>query len=170
MTELYLLSGSNLGDREKNLKNALTLINNSIGKIVVRSKIYETEPWGVSDQPLFLNQVIKALTSFSPDKVLQKIKKIEGGLDRKRPACHSLGVGRREKWTARIIDIDMLYYDDLIINTRDLKIPHPEIINRRFTLAPLTEIAPEFIHPVANVINRVLYEKCEDTCRVDVYL
>ena len=160
MPELYLLSGSNLGDREKNLKNALSLINNSIGKIVVRSKIYETEPWGVSGQPLFLNQVIKALTNFSPDEVLQKIKKIEGALGRKR----------REKWAARIIDIDILYYDDLVINTRDLKIPHPEIINRRFTLAPLTEIAPDFIHPVANVINRVLYEKCEDTRRVDVYL
>ncbi|MCH8317163.1 MAG: 2-amino-4-hydroxy-6-hydroxymethyldihydropteridine diphosphokinase [Bacteroidetes bacterium] len=160
MPELYLLSGSNLGDREKNLKNALSLINNSIGKIVVRSKIYETEPWGVSGQPLFLNQVIKALTNFSPDEVLQKIKKIEGALGRKR----------REKWAARIIDIDILYYDDLVINTRDLKIPHPEIIYRRFTLAPLTEIAPDFIHPVANVINRVLYEKCEDTRRVDVYL
>ena len=160
MPELYLLFGSNLGNREKNLKNALSLINNSIGKIVVKSNIYETEPWGISDQPLFLNQVIKALTSFSPYEVLQKIKKIEGDLGRKR----------YEKWAARIIDIDMLYYDDLVINTRDLKIPHPEIINRRFTLAPLTEIAPDFVHPVANVINRVLNEKCEDTRRVDVYL
>ncbi|MBW8049352.1 MAG: 2-amino-4-hydroxy-6-hydroxymethyldihydropteridine diphosphokinase [Cytophagales bacterium] len=159
MTELYLLSGSNLGDREKNLKNALSLINNSIGKIVIRSKIYETEPWGVSDQPLFLNQVIKALTGFSPDEVLQKIKKIEEGLGRKK----------RKKWAERIIDIDMLYYDNLVINTQDLKIPHPEIINRKFTLAPLTEIAPDFIHPVANVINRVLYEKCEDTRRVYVH-
>ena len=160
MSVLYLLSGSNLGNREQNLENALLQIHDSIGKVVDKSSIYETEPWGISKQPMFLNQAIKALTRSGPVEVLQKIKIIERAIGRKEYV----------KWSARIIDIDILYYDKLVIKSEGLNIPHSEIINRKFVLAPLVEIAPDFIHPGVNVTNRILYEKCEDTLRVCVYL
>ncbi|MFN6946510.1 MAG: 2-amino-4-hydroxy-6-hydroxymethyldihydropteridine diphosphokinase [Cytophagaceae bacterium] len=154
--EVYLLTGSNLGDREGALKSAENHIREDIGEIKAISKIYETEAWGKTDQPSFYNQVLLIDTTLSPIEILNRINTIEEKMGRKR----------MEKWAERIIDIDILYYQDEIVVTKDLKIPHPEIQNRRFTLIPLSEIAQDFRHPVLNVSNKRLLEMCADQLNV----
>jgi len=139
MHRVFLGLGSNIGDRLNFISNAVTEIrNNKAVKFVKSSSVYETEPWGVEKQNLFLNIVIEICTALKPDELLKFIKEIE-------PV---LGRVARKKWTEREIDIDILFYDDLIINKKGLNIPHPEIQNRNFVLIPMNEIAPDFIHPV----------------------
>lgn len=152
----YLLLGTNLGDRKKNLTTAITSIENHLGKIIQKSSIYESEAWGFHDQPAFYNQVVKLITSFSPEELLKKITLIE----------KKMGRVRHEKWKERLIDIDILYFNDLIINTRQLVIPHPQIQNRRFTLVPLCEISADEIHPVLKKSNLELMEELSDSLRV----
>jgi 2-amino-4-hydroxy-6-hydroxymethyldihydropteridine diphosphokinase len=149
----YLLLGSNLGERLVTIQKAFDLIELKIGIIVTKSSIYETEPWGNTNQPAFLNQVIKIETKLHPIDVLQHILKIE----------KELGRTRTEHWGARTIDIDILYYADIIMKMTDLIIPHPHIQQRRFTLAPLAEIAPSFMHPVLKQSNQELLNNCQDT-------
>ena len=138
MNQLFLITGGNIGDRKKNLENAAKLIRERIGAIKKSSKIYETEAWGVRDQPAFYNQVYLVETSLSPEKVLKSILKIEEEMGRKRTT----------KNAARIIDIDILFFNDQVVNEQNLVIPHPRIADRRFVLLPLNEIAPQMIHPV----------------------
>jgi len=138
MNQLFLITGGNIGDRKKNLENAAKLIRERIGAIKKSSKIYETEAWGVRDQPAFYNQVYLVETSLSPEKVLKSILKIEEEMGRKRTT----------KNAARIIDIDILFFNDQVVNEQNLVIPHPRIADRRFVLSPLNEIAPQMIHPV----------------------
>lgn len=135
---VFLGLGSNIGDRISFISGAVTEIkkNNAI-KFVNASSVYETEPWGVEKQNLFLNIVIEIYTSLTPDELLKLIKETEKGLGRLE----------RKKWTEREIDIDILFYDNLIIDKKGLKIPHPEIQNRNFVLIPMNEIAPDFVHP-----------------------
>jgi 2-amino-4-hydroxy-6-hydroxymethyldihydropteridine diphosphokinase len=140
MINVFLLLGSNLGDRQLFLKKAIDLIENDIADISKASSIYETQSWGKTDAPDYLNQVILLETSLSAQAILQKILNIE----------HLLGRQREEKWGSRTIDIDILFYGDSVINEPGLHIPHPELHNRRFTLEPLAEIAPDFKHPVLN--------------------
>lgn len=156
----FLLLGSNLGNRKKVLKNAAVSIKKKIGKIEKYSSIYETLAWGNEDQPAFLNQVVIVETSLTPKEVLVTINSIE----------KELGRIRHKKWGERLIDIDILYYDDLIINTEKLKIPHPEIANRRFTLIPLIEIDPNFKHPILDKTHSSLLETCNDELEVKKYL
>ncbi|MFZ0532317.1 MAG: 2-amino-4-hydroxy-6-hydroxymethyldihydropteridine diphosphokinase [Anaerolineales bacterium] len=134
---IYISLGSNLGDRLANLRNAMTNISPKV-KAVAQSSIYETEPWGYSDQPSFLNQIIKATTDRAPFDLLAFIKEIE------------VSMGRQEtfRFGPRLIDLDILFYDDLVLNTPKLTIPHPRIIERAFVLIPLVEIAPDLYHPV----------------------
>lgn len=136
---VILLLGSNLGDRLSNLNEAYNKISESTREILISSSIYETEPWGFRHQNLFLNQVLVVNTDLSPESLLHLLLNIEKELGRKR---------RQKSFQARIIDIDILFYDDLIISTNKLKIPHPKLHERRFVLEPLNEILPDLIHPV----------------------
>ncbi len=134
---IYLSLGSNLGNRQANLQNAISQLHTKIS-IFTSSSVYETEPWGYSDQPLFLNQVVKANTQLDPIDLLSFLKEIE------------VSMGRKEtfRFGPRPIDLDILFYDDLILNSPTLTIPHPRIAERSFVLVPLAEIASDLRHPV----------------------
>ena len=157
---IYLLLGCNLGDKNANLKQAKTLIQARIGQIEGLSSVYETAAWGKTDQPTFLNQVIEVSTSLSAGSLLSATQQIE----------KDIGRVRIEKWGERIIDIDLLYYNDNIYSSEHLSIPHPGIPARRFTLVPLVELAPDFIHPVLEKTNRTLLAECQDTLPVNKIL
>lgn len=159
MTNVYLLLGGNLGDREQNLVKATEQIAYACGQIVKTSKVYETKAWGVENQPDFLNQVLIVSSQLTADEVLEKTQQIE--LD--------LGRERHQKWHERTIDIDVLYFGQEIINTENLKVPHPQIAFRRFSLVPLAEIAPDFSHPVLNKTQLELFMECEDELDVWEY-
>jgi len=152
MNVVYILMGTNLGDRVSNILKAKNAIISDIGSVVNESSIYETTPWGIENQPSFLNMVVKVDSFYSGADVLTKLLDIEIRLGRVRKA----------KWTERIIDLDILYFNKDIVTEKNLKIPHPEIQNRKFTLIPLCEIDGEFIHPVLNVCNQVLLNRCKD--------
>ena len=158
MNDAYLSLGSNEGDRMQWLQQALVLIAAECGVVTKRSSIYETAPWGITDQPGFLNMVIAVRTGLSPHTLLQRILAIEIVLGRKREI----------KWGPRIIDIDILLYNYEIINTPELVVPHPFIHLRRFTLVPLAEIAPAYIHPILHLSIAQLLDECPD--RLDVTL
>ena len=153
MSKTFLLLGGNLGDREENLRNAVFKIANRIGEVLEMSSIYETAAWGVEDQPDFLNQVLLVDTILSPEELLFTCLEIE----------KDLGRVRKEHWGERIIDIDILFIEDKIINTQRLTVPHPEVQNRRFTLEPLCELAGNFDHPVLGKSIKQLLKSCEDT-------
>lgn len=149
----YLLLGGNLGDRRKYIALAIAEIEAKIGNITKRSSLYETASWGKHDQPDFFNQVIEVKTSLNPQELLSGILSIEAQLGRKRI----------EKWGSRIIDIDILLYQDQVINEPELIVPHPYLAFRRFCLMPLCEIAPEFIHPLLKKnIQELLIELSDD--------
>ena len=149
----YLLLGSNLGNRRKYIASALSEIEAKIGSISKSSSLYQTASWGKHDQPDFLNQVIELKTSLKPQDLLSRILSIEAELGRKR----------LEKWGSRIIDIDILLYENHIINEPELVIPHPYLAFRKFCLMPLSEIAPELIHPVLKKnIQELLLELSDD--------
>ena len=156
MKGIYLLLGSNLGDRRKKLSDAGELINKQAGEIIKYSGVYETAAWGKTSQPAFLNQVIEISSQLTPGQLMSTIHLIE----------NKLGRVRREKWGERIIDIDVLYFGNTILNDQHLTIPHPEIASRRFTLVPLVEIAPDFIHPLLLKSNSALLEECKDELTV----
>lgn len=135
----YLLLGSNLGKREQYLADALSLIEVKVGSIFAKSAVYETAAWGKTDQPGFLNLAIGVKTALSPVDLLNQTLKIE----------QILGRVRHEKWGARLIDIDIVLYEDEIVNIgEELQIPHVEMHNRKFVMEPLSEIAPNVIHPI----------------------
>ena len=138
MIDVFLLLGSNLGDREAYLQSAVQHIETDIAPIVKKSAVYETQSWGKTDEPDYLNQVIELKTGLQPAFILQKILAIEKLMGRKREV----------KWGSRIIDIDILFYGSEVITESGLQIPHPELHKRMFTLIPMSEIAPDFIHPV----------------------
>jgi 2-amino-4-hydroxy-6-hydroxymethyldihydropteridine diphosphokinase len=149
---IFLLLGSNLHLPEQNLSGAKNFLEKRAGKIVKASSVYRTAPWGVSDQPDFYNQTVQIETSLEPEQLLDQILSIEA----------EMGRAREKKWGPRIIDIDILLYDQIIINSSTLKIPHPGIPDRRFTLLPLSEIAAEVIHPALNTSIGELLKACRD--------
>ena len=149
----YLSLGSNIPDRAANLSRAVNCIAESIGTIIKKSPIYETQSWGYDDND-YLNMAIEVKTTLSPSDLLKTINKIEADLGRVRS-----GNG----YEARTIDIDILFYDNETIDLPLLTIPHPKIALRRFVLQPMADIAPDFVHPRIGKTIRQLLEECEDT-------
>lgn len=156
MNSTYLLIGGNLGNRIENLAMARSLIENELGKIIKASSIYETAAWGITKQPDFLNQVLLIKTKFPPEKMMQLILSIE----------NKMGRVRTQKNASRIIDIDILFFNDEIISNENLTIPHPEIQNRKFALIPLNEIASDLVHPVFKQSIKNLLSTSKDKLQV----
>lgn len=156
MYKVYLLLGANLGQPIKQLSAASEEVENQIGKIVDHSSLYETAAWGVEDGPNYLNQILLVETALEPFEILKIIAKIE----------EKLGRTRKLKWESRIIDIDILYYGDVVMDTEKLIIPHPYLHFRKFTLVPLVEIAPHLIHPIFNKTQEELLQELKDELEV----
>ncbi|MCX6255599.1 MAG: 2-amino-4-hydroxy-6-hydroxymethyldihydropteridine diphosphokinase [Bacteroidia bacterium] len=157
MKRVFLGIGTNLGNRGNNLKEAVARIAENIGPVVKSSSVYETEPWGFRARDEFLNMVVMVETKLTPSGLLGRILMIE----------MLLGRARGEKqYTSRVIDIDILLYEDLIIDEKSLKIPHPLMHERKFVLVPLCEIKPEIVHPVLKETVASLLKSCKDKSRV----
>ena len=153
---VFLLLGTNLGNTSMNLERARDHIRN-IGDIITESSVYRTKAWGKTDQPDFYNQVLCLLTYEEPEELLQKVLSIE----------LEIGRERKEKWGPRIIDVDILFYEDRVIDLENLSVPHPGIPNRRFVLEPLAEVAPDFVHPQLKKNIRTLLMECPDALEVE---
>ncbi len=154
---IFLLLGSNQGDAAQNVAAARAGITRSVGVIIRQSSLYKSAAWGLLEQPDFCNQVIEITSALDPENLLDAVM----GVERK------LGRVRRERWGPRIIDIDVLLYGREVIDTDRLKVPHPSIPERRFTLEPLAEIAPALIHPVTGKSIAVLLQECSDLLAVE---
>jgi 2-amino-4-hydroxy-6-hydroxymethyldihydropteridine diphosphokinase len=153
---LYLLLGANLGDRSYTLAQAREQLAQRVGAVLQKSPIYETAAWGLTSQPAYFNQVLMLKTPLLPEVVLAETQAIE----------QMLGRVRAERWGARVIDIDLLFYNDLMLNTPELTLPHPYLHLRRFTLQPLADIAPDLMHPVLRQTIRQLLDACPDESQV----
>jgi 2-amino-4-hydroxy-6-hydroxymethyldihydropteridine diphosphokinase len=149
---IFLLLGTNLGDRMSNLAKARMLIGSAAGQILSASSVFETAAWGKTDQPSFYNQVVVIDTPDDPQQLFTKILSLE----------LTMGRVREEKWGPRLIDIDILFFNDLIVDDVNLKIPHVGIPYRRFVLEPLNEIAPDLFHPGLRKTIRELLQTCTD--------
>ena len=152
---VFIGLGTNLGDRYRNLSQAKTALN-QIGKIVAESAIYKTPPWGYTDQPAFLNEVVKFETNLAPEDLLKNLKLIEERL------------GREEsfRYGPRIIDLDILFYDNIVYNSGRLTIPHKQIAHRAFVLVPLADLAPDMVHPtVGKTISEMLFDLEDDNIK-----
>lgn len=155
--QLFICLGGNLGEKEEIFRKTRTMINENIGKEMKLSSIYLTEPWGFDSEHEFWNQVMIVTTGLPPLSVLKKIRAIENIFGRERV----LG-----KYVSRKMDIDILFYDSLILNHQNLIIPHPHISERRFVLEPLAETAPDYIHPQTGKSISEMLRDCPDTSRV----
>ncbi len=154
--KLFLSLGSNIGDKYENLRRAKSLLEKNYIIILKSSKIYTTKPFGYTDQDDFLNECLLCHTDKTPEDVLNVIKEIESNLKRKRII----------RWGPRTIDVDILFYDNEIINKDDLTVPHPGIPERDFVLRPLMDLEPDFVHPILNKTIKELYSEIEDNCVV----
>ena len=152
MEIIYLLLGSNVGDRSKHLTDGRTLIAERIGKISKSSHVYETAPWGFQDQDDFYNQALEVKTDRSPSEVLKISKEIE----------EEVGRVSNEKWHPRVLDIDILLFGKKVIHQEGLNIPHASMHERNFALIPLMELAPELIHPALELSIEELFWNCKD--------
>lgn len=161
MNVAYLCLGGNIGDREKALSLALLKINETVGNITAQSNIYETEAWGVENQQAYLNQCIEINTNYKSLELIDILLAIEKELGRER--------GISETYLPRTIDIDILFYNQEIIEQSKLLVPHPRLHLRKFVLTPLQEIASNYLHPLLNKTIFNLLSECEDTSDVKLY-
>ena len=157
ITQLFLSLGGNLGNTREIFEGAYPLIEKNIGKISVYSSIYQTEAWGPIPQADFLNQVLLVNTALNPQACLTEMLAIE----------KEFGRERKERWGPRTLDLDLLYYGDLIIAEADLAVPHPRIAERKFILTPLAEIAPLHVDPVSGLTANTMLLACEDNSQVN---
>ena len=160
MNKAVLLLGANIGNREEALKKARDLLGMHAGELLICSSIYETAAWGLTSQSAFLNQVITLRTTFTASDLLTSILKTEA----------EIGRIRLKKWEPRIIDIDILFFNEEVIQNDTLVVPHPLLQERRFALIPLNEILPSFIHPVFKCTISELVVRCVDQQAVDLYI
>lgn len=159
MNTAILLIGGNLGDRTGNLEKAVQLINETAGEVVNTSSLYQTAPWGAVDQPDYLNQAVAIRTTMDALTLLHTLLEIE----------RKIGRIRQEKWGSRVIDIDLIFFNDSILSLPELKIPHPQMQLRQFVLVPLNEIVPDYVHPVLHKTVQELADICPDTLPVTRY-
>ena len=152
MNHAYLLTGGNLGDRAENLRQAEIWIGKMAGTIVKKSALYETAAWGSMRQPDYLNQAMLIETELPATELLTTLLQVE----------KQLGRLRQEKYGARVIDIDLLFFNNEIIHLPELSVPHPQLQNRRFVLVPMAEIAPQLIHPLLQKSISTLLTNCTD--------
>lgn len=157
---VFLCLGSNVGNRAAFIKKSIDIVKKHKNiKFLRSSLIYETEPWGIKDQGNFLNCAVEIETGLTPSELLKFIKETEEKVGRKK----------RERWLEREIDIDILFYGDMIYDLEGLKIPHGEIQNRKFVLKPMSEIAPDFRHPVLLKSIKELLSETRDKSEVKIY-
>ncbi len=159
MNEVYLLLGSNEGDRIAWLQHAVADIKNTVGEVTKQSALYQTAAWGLEEQPDFLNMALCVHTGQSSSAVLESIRSIELAHGRQRTV----------KWGQRTLDIDILLYNDEVTDIPELTIPHPRMAERRFVLAPLCEIAPKKVHPVIGKTIQQLLDECPDKLEVKLF-
>ena len=159
---VFILLGSNLGDRQLLVNQACMMMGERCGKIVAKSRLYESEPWGFKAEHWFLNQVVVLDTEMSPDDLMDTLLAIEIELGRDRTTQH-------EGYVSRPIDLDILYWgEDLIVEKQHVIIPHPRLHKRRFTLLPLCDVAPDYVHPILKKTNRQLLDECDDFGKINV--
>lgn len=179
MKEVFILLGSNRGNRQEFMFRALEMIALHAGTILQKSALYETEPWGFDDPTPFLNQVVELETTLLPEDLLDQLLTIEVKLGRIRPfdgcGCDitpavSTGTGQKGAvspgYAGRTIDLDILFYSQRFVFTDSLMIPHPRLHERKFTLVPMNEIAPAFVHPLLRKTISTLLAECRDQARV----
>lgn len=154
---IFLLLGSNQGDTAQNLASAAENIETQAGEIKLRSSLYRSAAWGMEQQPDFINQVLEIASTKTADDLLKILLEIEEGMGRVRTL----------RWGPRIIDIDLLFYGDEVWDTTQLRLPHPAIAQRRFTLVPLAEIAPGLVHPILKKSVSQLLDECNDPLIVE---
>jgi len=156
MNQAVLLLGSNVGARPANLERAIMELGEHAGQINMQSPVYETAPWGNTHQAPFLNQVVVLSTTMHAAGLMDRILSIEERMGRRR----------KEKWEPRVIDIDILFFNDEIRDEKNLTIPHPEMHKRKFTLVPLAQLLPGFVHPVLKKTVSELLGELDDPLEV----
>ena len=158
MNKAYLLMGGNVGDTLSSLRQAVDILGRQYGTIISQSRVYKTAAWGKTDQQDFLNQAVLLLTSLPATELLMAVLHVEEHMGRRR----------LEKYGPRIIDIDILLYNDSVIKDAGLTVPHPQLQYRRFALTPLNEIASSVVHPVLNKTIQELLQDCPDDLEVSL--
>ena len=160
---VFVLLGSNLGDRELLVNQACKMMGERCGEISAKSRLYESEPWGFKSEHWFLNQVVRIVTSLSPDALMTELLEIEKELGRDRTTPH-------EGYVSRPMDLDILYWGrDLVVEKQHVIVPHPRLHKRRFTLLPLCDVAPDYVHPILKKTNLQLLDECQDAGMVRIF-